>query len=48
MAAFSVDSLVEGIAGAAFRLPIHVVPGETLDLGNTGSGDGDTLCHSPS
>jgi hypothetical protein len=25
--------LVEGIIGAAFRLPIRAVPGETLDLG---------------
>jgi hypothetical protein len=33
MTAFERRSLVEGIVGAAFRLPIRVVPGETLNLG---------------
>jgi hypothetical protein len=26
-------SLIEGIVGATFHLPIHIVLGETLDLG---------------
>jgi hypothetical protein len=38
-------SLVEGIVGAAFHLPIRAVSGETLDLG---SDDCDALCLSPS
>jgi hypothetical protein len=36
MATSERHSLVEGIIGAAFRLPIHVVPGETLDPGLPG------------
>jgi hypothetical protein len=31
MAASERRSLVKGIVGAAFRLPIRVVPGETLE-----------------
>jgi hypothetical protein len=45
MTAFVSHSLVEGIVGAAFHLPIRDILGETLDLG---SDDGDALCLSPS
>jgi hypothetical protein len=45
MTAFVRRSLVEGIIGAAFHLPIRPVLGETLDLG---SDYGDALCLSSS